>query len=93
MEREGQRCLDCVIDEYAMERACAPEQPQVVVVGSEWMRLETGTIRQITSVEDGCFCFGGSSHVIYLRESQLRREWVCVDPPPLPDNVVALPDA
>jgi hypothetical protein len=92
----------CQPDEYAMERAVAPDQPEAVTVGSEWMHLPTGSVLPVVAIEDGRIQLGGApderdeppfrinSYIVLLREPQLRREWVCVDPPPLPDNVRSL---
>lgn len=77
----------CKITDADMVRACAPEQPERVAVGQEWMDVETGSILPVKAIQGDHISLGGSSYTHVLTEKLLRREFVCTDPP---DNVTEL---
>lgn len=71
-------------DDDPLVRACAPEQPEMVAVGQEWMEITTGNVLPVKRVHDGYVDLGHESYTVVLTPHQLRANWVCIDLPPLP---------
>ncbi len=76
-------------DPDPLARACAPEQPKTVEVGQMWMRLSDGAELPIKRLEKcrsrgHLVSLGGASLTVMVHEPELRKAWICTDPP---DNV------
>lgn len=79
-------------DPDPLARACAPEQPETVEVGQQWMCVETGQTYPVKDVNGGGVDvdLGSDSYTILTEERFLRRDYVCVD---APDNVTKIAPA
>jgi hypothetical protein len=78
----------CSLTDADLVRGCAPEQPEVVAVGQTWMNVETGDSYPVASVRgdviqegDLLVRLGSASYAILLSERDLRKRYVCTDPP------------
>lgn len=78
----------CVLTDADLVRGCSPEQPGEVKPGQNWMNAATGDAYPVASVRDGVIqkddrlvTLGTGSYVVMLSESDLRKRYVCTDPP------------
>ena len=84
----------CQLTDADLVRACGPEQPETVEVGQRWMNMETGQSYPVKSVnydviqkEDVLVILGSDRYAIGMTARDLRRNYVCTDPP---DNVTEI---
>jgi hypothetical protein len=79
----------CQLGDVDLVRACAPEQPSEVRVEQEWMRLSDGLALPVRRIRPPYVDLGTGSYTVITTEADLRRDWVCIDPP---RPVTALPE-
>jgi hypothetical protein len=73
--------FSCQITDRDYLAAFAPEQPEEIKVGQEWMHAPDGATFPITRVVDGQVDLGHDSYMLVISLRQLRDEWVCIDLP------------
>lgn len=71
----------CELDDSDLVRARAPEQPDEVKVGQEWMNLRTGSIYPVKALRGWCIDLGSEAFTIVLDAAKLRQDYVCIDAP------------
>lgn len=74
----------CKITDRDYLAAFAPEQPDEIVVGQNWMRASDGVELPIKRVRETFVDLGSDSYTVVLSADALREEWVCTDLSPLP---------
>lgn len=83
-KKPAETIFACKLTDADLVRACAPEQPETIEIGQNWMRLETGSELPVKRVREDYIDLGGQSYTVIVSPATLRSEWVCTDLPPLP---------